>query len=110
MTGIFDGLSGVLNATFGAPVRMTPQVGLPVSFRGIFRETPTLAVDGNGREVVTTALILRAPAPLADDLARADSVEPSVAPGRLFRVLSRVPGGSPAADAMVEFVLEEITP
>ena len=43
-------------------------------------------------------------------LSKGDVVAPAATPGRSFTVLKPIPSGSPAADAFITWVLEEVLP
>lgn len=106
MASVFDGLSGVINATFGSPVPWTPDGGIATAVQSVFRETPISVATEDGHSVLITAPTWRVPRPAADLVQTGDTIEPATA--RFFRVLNKVGNGSPAADAFVIFELEEI--
>lgn len=108
MTAIFDGLSGVLNSTFGAPVIHTPQGGVAVTIRAVFRAGPIEVATEDGGSVLITAPSLRVRLTDAPNIARGDTVAPSIAPGETFRVLNTWPSRSPAVDRFVLCELEKI--
>lgn len=106
MPSVFDGMTGVLSDVFGAPVTITGSVSATVT--GIFREAVLEQEGADGRVFfgVTPSLKLRKSA--VAPLVKGDVVAPSVVPGRSFTVLQAFPSGSPAADAFVVYVLEEV--
>lgn len=106
MTGIFDGMAGVLNGVFGAPVAHLPVVGAPVTMRGIFREQPIEVADEDGRAILIIAPTLRVRKADAATIATRDEIEPGN--GKTYTVENRHPSGSPANDAFVIFELEEV--
>ncbi|WP_428516284.1 head-tail joining protein [Roseovarius sp.] len=108
MTGIFDGMAGVLNDVFGAPVMHTPAAtGLPVEVQGIFRRDPIGVADEDGREFLVTSPSLRVERPYAADIQAGDTIE--VGDGARFTVLNAQRAtASPASDALVVFELEAI--
>lgn len=108
MTGIFDGMAGVLNTVFGAPVTITPQGSAPATLAGVFRELPIEQETGDGRMIVTVTPTLRVPKDVIAQLAVGDLVAPSLTPGRTFTVLQWVPSPSAAADAFITYLLEEV--
>lgn len=107
MTALFDGMAGVLNDVFGAPVIYTPDGGAPQSVQAVFRAAPIEVVDEEGHTVLILSPTIRVRRDLVPSIGRGDQVEPSIAPGRVYRVLNILPSGSPAADAFIVCELEE---
>jgi len=107
MASVFDGLSGVINATFGSPIDWRQNGGVPVSVQSVFRETPISVATEDGHSVLITAPTWRVPRPAADLVQAGDTISPSF--DKFFRVLNKIGSGSPAADAFVVFELEEVT-
>ncbi len=107
MTGIFDGLAGLLSDVFGGPVTHTPAGGADRAICGIFRAGPVDLVGDDGRTVLDVAPTLRVTSPTGTSIAVGDTIRP--AGGALYRVLNRVPGGSPASDAFIVFDLELVS-
>ena len=105
---IFDGLSGVLNATFGAPVTITPPTGSPVSLIGQFRENPREVMDGEGLVHVIDTPTLQILRPLPAAAVKRAIVAPSIRPGETWRVVDIHRDRSPAADAYAVLELEKI--
>ena len=97
-------MAGALSQVFGASVLFIPQVGSPRSIQSIFRETPITVVDDNGHDVLIVAATWRVPKTAISDAAKGDQIE--LADGRRFRVLNRLPTGSPAADSFVLYKME----
>lgn len=107
---VFDGLTGVLNATFGAPVTVTPKVGSPVQIVAQFRE--------NAREVMTDAgvpvwvdtptlqVARAADGSLPAAIVKGSLVEPSIRPGEAWRIRDIYRDRSPALDAYAVCALE----
>ena len=107
MTTVFNGMTSVLNQVFGADVTFVPATGPTALVRSVFRETPVEVADGDtGRTIVGVASWTVA-RPFADTVLTGDEIEVG---DRRFSVLARYPSGSPATDAFVRFVLEEVTP
>lgn len=108
MTGIFDGMAGVLNDVFGAPVMHTPAAtGLPVEVQGIFRRDPITVADEDGREFLVSSPSLRVERPDAVGIVVGDVIE--VSGGDRFTVLNAQRATpSPASDALIVFELEAI--
>lgn len=104
MAGIFDGMAGLLGEVFGARITHWPRSGVEHDLQGIFRAPPITLMGEDGRGVLETGPALRVARPAADDVAVGDLVRP--AGDALYRVISRTPGGSPAADAFILFELE----
>lgn len=104
---IFDGLTGVLNAAFGAPVTINPAVGAAVTTRGIFREVLEFQADGDDRAHPVPMFVLQVPKPIPAALVRGSTVEGDAVPGT-FRVSGVWPDRSPAADAFMVAHLEKI--
>lgn len=105
MTGIFDGMAGVLNGLFGAPVTITPDGGEPAVLRGVFREEPVEVADGDNGSVIDVAITLRVQRPGADDVETGAIVAPGN--GKTYRIMNRITSGSPAADGFTVFELKE---
>lgn len=106
MPSVFDGMAGVLDDVFGAPVMIYPAGGGQLVGRGIFRETPVSAADEDGHAVLVTSPTLRMRKPDATVLRVGDLIKPEC-DDRMFRVLNRWANGSPARDAFVVFELED---
>lgn len=105
MPSVFDGMTGVLNAVFGAPVAISGSFTGTV--QAVFRETPIEQEIADGRVAVVVMPTLRLTRDVAQ-LARGDLIAPSETPGRTFTVLQSFPSGSAAADAFVTYALEEV--
>jgi len=105
---IFDGLTGALNAVFGAPVTITPPSGPPVTVTGQFRENPREVMGDDGRVMIidTPTLQVRRPTPIA--LVKGAIVAPSIRSGETFRVLGVYRDRSPAADAYAVVAMEAV--
>lgn len=103
---LFDGLTGVLDATFGAPVTITPPAGPPWTGVGQFRENPreVMGQDGMVHVIDTPTLQIRRPLPEA--AVRRAIVEPSERPGETWRINDIYRDRSPAADAYAVLELE----
>jgi hypothetical protein len=104
---LFDGMAGILNDVFGAPVTHTPAGGSPVTLQAIFRREPITTVDREGFEALVVSPTLQVPLPQANDVQRGDTVVPG--DGQPYRIINRHPSGSPAGDAFVVFELERIS-
>ena len=105
MTGIFDGVAGVLADVFGAPVTVTPEAGAPFEVTGIFREVPVVLGQGEGGDVLAVETSLQVRKPEADAIATGAAIDPGN--GKTYTVLNKLPSGSPAQDAFTTFQLEE---
>lgn len=104
----FSGLAGVLNGVFGAPVTITRRGEAAVTLQAVFRDVPVEQEAADGRTVVTITPTVRIQKDAIAALVRGDLVAPSAASGRTFTVLQAYPGASPASDAFVTYVLEEV--
>jgi len=108
MTGIFDGLARVVNATFGGPVTVIPAGGAEKDIQAIFREEPYEKFDEFGEGSVATVRatlgVLKADAAL---LAEGDKIQPGN--GKTYELSAPLPDGSPASDAFVQFDLTVTT-
>lgn len=102
---VFDGLAGTLNAVFGAPVTITPPVGLAVTAKGILRELPQFEDDPDRRGHFVPQFAMQIPKPVPSALVKGATV--TQASGRTFKVLGVFPDRSPAADAFMVAHLEE---
>lgn len=107
MTSLFDGMTGVLNDVFGAPVVHVPAAGGSNNLTGIFREDPIEVDTGEGDPITIVDPTLRLRATDAAGVAVGDQVTPE---GKAaHKVASKVTGGSPASDGFVIFQLELVT-
>lgn len=107
MTSVFDGMSGVLNDVFGAPLTVTLVAGGGVDVRGILRDREIEVAGEDGEPVVTVQPTLRIPrSDFTDQMGEDDTVEQGA---RRYRVLYRVPPESPADDRLETFVLRKDT-
>ena len=111
---IFDGMAGLLNEVFGDPVTHRPAAGLPSVIRSVLREDPVNLAEEDGPAVIGTALVWKVPAPAAAaaEIADGDEIDGWAGgpfEGRTFRILNKVPAGSPAADRFILYMLEEVT-
>lgn len=105
MASVFDGLSGVINATFGSLIPWT-QYGATSYVQSVFRESPISVATEDGHSVLITAPTWRVQRPAADEVQTGDTIEPVF--GRSFTILNKIGSGSPASDAFVIFELEEV--
>lgn len=105
MTGIFDGMAGVLNSVFGAPVSHTPQGQASRTIDAVFRKEPDTVTDREGHDYLIAVPTLRVLKADAASISRGDEIEPG--DGAKYVVLNQQPSGSPASDAFVVFELEE---
>lgn len=103
---VFDGLTGVLDAVFGAPVSIYPPAGAPWHGLGQFRDSPVEDIAALGRPYGTSVFTLQIRRPLPDAAVKGAIVEPSIRPGEKFRVLGLYRDRSPAADAYAILELE----
>ena len=105
--GLFDGMAGVLNEVFGAPVLLLPRSGSQTSIQAVLRHDPIEVTQDDGRSVLISAPTLRVPEPLAADINRDDHV---VFEGVTYMILNKLRSASPASDRFVLFELEECLP
>lgn len=108
MTGIFDGMAGVLNGVFGAPVTHYPAAGGSAVLQGVFREDPVEVLADERGTILIEAPTLRLLRDDALSVARGDTIDPGR--GKTYRVLNRLTAGSPASDGFWTFELEEVIP
>lgn len=106
MTSLYDGLAGVLNDIFGAPVKHTTKAGVCRELRGVFRREPDEYVDDEGRAVVVVGPSLRLQKSDAANVKVGDVIE--IEGGARFQVTGWRPNISPAADAFILFDLEAV--
>lgn len=107
MTSIFDGVSGILNDTLGAPVRYAPRMGEILNVHSVFRRTPIEVEGEDGTAVLIEAPTWRVRKGTLDPMpARGDQITPS--DGNTYAVISEHQTGSPAADAFVIYALERV--
>lgn len=107
---VFDGLAGVLNGVFGAPVTITRSGVAPATVQAVFRDVPVEQEAADGRPFVTITPTLRVTKNAIAALAVGDLVAPSTTGARTFKVLQTYPDASPAVDAFVTYLLEEVRP
>ena len=110
MASVFDGLAGVLNAVFGAPVSITPPGSIPQRVNAVLRVGPIEVLTEDGRPVwfdAVTLQVQRCDAAIAvtDALVAAPN-----RPGETYRILSAHLTRSPAADAFVVCEMERVIP
>lgn len=106
MPGVFDGMTGILDAVLGGPVTVQPKGGIERGEQAVFREGPVLVLGRDGQEVSTVIPTLSGDRGKLGDLVRGSLVKPGN--GKTYRVLSGLPSGSPAGDARVTLELEMI--
>lgn len=106
MTGLFDGVAGLLGDVFGDLVSVEPVSGPATSLNGVFRREgfEVEGEDGSPVLILSPTLQVSRAEPVA--LQRGDVVQPSIAAGESFRVVNGQPTRSPASDAFVIFELE----
>ena len=97
MTGIFDGMSGILSEVLGSRITYFPQDGSSRQIQSIFRDTPIEVEGADGQLVRIDAPTWRVRRDLAPDLRRDDRI--TLSDGRSFRVMVVHSLGSPARDA-----------
>lgn len=102
---VFDGMTGVLNQVFGAPVLLWPRSGGQKTIQAVFRREPIEVAQEGGRSVLIAAPTLKVPEPVASTIRRDDMIEVG---GVRYVVLNKMPNASPAADRFVMFELEEV--
>jgi len=103
---IFDGMAGVLNDVFGAPVLFLPRTGGEQQIKSVFREEPVTVTGEDGREVLIVAPTWKVPSTAGVDIVREDCIEPGN--GKRYRILNRIHSGSPASDRFVIYELEAV--
>lgn len=110
MTGIFDGLAGMLSSVFGDVVTHTPDggSGMPAEIEGVFRAEPVdLPGEDDLGEFRWNGPTLSVTEPAALEIAEGDIIEPG--DGKSYRVLpDGRHSGSPASDRFWTFSLELI--
>lgn len=106
MTSLYDGLAGLLNATFGGPVTWLPEDGGAETIHSVFREIPVEVIDADNHAVLDVAPVWRVPKPVGERVSSGDRIE--LADGRMFRVVARRRNGSPALDAFISFDMERV--
>ena len=105
MSSIFDGLATTLTDILGETVRVYPGGGAGIDVNGLFREDPVEAADEfSGTSQLVLEATLRVPADTASGIAVGDIVDPGN--GNAYKIVSKIPGRSPAADKFITFVLE----
>lgn len=109
MTSIFDGMAGVLNDTFGAPVTIQPATGGGfITVQAVFRRDPVEVPAEDGEPVLILSPTLKLRRDQVPDIARGDLVTPTLTPGQQYRVVNTMPTGSPASDGFILCELEEV--
>lgn len=106
--GIFDGMTGVLNGVFGAPVAVTTDKFGTQSIDAIFRREPVRIIGDDNRETMSELPTLSVPHDVVDAycIVVGSRVEPG--DGATYRIVNHAPSGSPASDAFTTFELEEV--
>ncbi|AKO96827.1 hypothetical protein MALG_01651 [Marinovum algicola DG 898] len=107
---LFDGMSDILAGVHGAPVTHIDGGAVEAEIRAIFREEPEEAPDDRGNDVLTLRPYLAVPRDVAAGFVTGPVAGDQVvlADARRFRLLAAQYGGSPAADGLVYFDLEEL--
>jgi len=103
---VFDGLTGVLAAVFGAPVTITPVSGSAVVVRAILRETLVTDEDEGARDHALPVYTLQVRKPIPAALVRGSTATSAERPGETFLVRGVYPDRSPASDAFMVAALE----
>lgn len=106
MTSVFDGMAGVLNGVFGAPVAYQPAGGSSVPLLGVFRRDPIEVSGEDGHQLwimLPTVKLHRSDVPA---IRRGDLIMPSIDPGKTYKVVNSPETASPASDAFVICELE----
>ncbi len=96
MSGIFDGLAGLLTDVLGSPVTYQPRAGATRDVASIFRERPIEVEGADGQIVRIDAPSWRVCRTLVEDPGRGDQI--LLPDGRIFTVQAVHRTGSPAAD------------
>lgn len=107
MSSLFDGVSGLINDVFGAPLTYTPKFGLPREIRAIFRGSPVDLVDADGIRVRDLGPTLRLRRGDAPDIGRGDQI--TLSDGRRFEVDAVWPYRAPASDGFLVCDLTEVS-
>lgn len=103
MPSVFDGMGGVLNEVFGAPLTVTFAAGGGLDVHGILRDREVEVAGEDGEPVLTVQPTLRIPAgDVAAQMGEGDIIEQGE---RRYRVIYRVPAENPAVDRLETFVL-----
>lgn len=105
MSGLFSGVSGLMNEVFGAPLTYTPKFGLPREVRAVFRSQPVDLVDGDGQRVRDLGPVLRVRRSDIPDLQRGDRI--TLRDGRIFEIDAVWPSGTAASDGFLMCDLTE---
>ena len=105
MTGVFDGMAGVLNGVLGASVTIHPGGGAGQIIQAVLREKQVEVADEHGEAVLDTLPVLKAQTGDVTLLVPDDLVIGS--DGVRWIVRYRVPSDSPAADRFETFVLRK---
>jgi hypothetical protein len=103
MSGLFDGVAGLLSDVFGSPVTLVSQAA---QIQAVIRSEPVPLVAPDGRTTLDMRPEMRVTSGIAAEIYSGDSIV--TASGKAYRIVARQPSGSPAADAMVIFDLEVI--
>lgn len=106
MTSIFDGMTGVLDGVFGAPVLVSVPGGGSHQVSGVFRREPTEVAGDDGEPVIISAPTLRIRRDAVREFGRGCEVRPSIEPGSVYRVVNQIQTASPAADGYLMVELE----
>lgn len=105
MTSIFDGLAGVLNDTFGAPVTVWDSASIARTVQAVFRYEPVEEYGEDNTPSLIDQPVLDVPKHLAGGIEYGTRVQTS--DGARFTVVNNQRAQpSPASDAFVRFQLE----
>ena len=105
---LFDGMAAALNSVFGAAVVLVDLTTAQTSVQGVFRFVTVEADSADGRSTLVNVPTFRVQKTAAPGIAAGWIVKPAAYNPRQFRVLRVDRGSSPAADAFIVCVLEEI--
>lgn len=102
---VFNGMTGVLTAVFGASGTITPPSGAPVTITAIVREVQDFVSDGDQRLHRLPMYLLHVRKPVPAALVRGATVS-GFGRTEQFKVLDVYPDRSPASDAFMIAELE----
>lgn len=109
MTSIFNGMATVLNDVFGDEVLYTPKGDLePVTVQAKLRTGPLEVAGGDGAPIVILAPTLQVPQSILPNIKKGDRVAAVATSDVVYKVVNKIPSGSPATDAMIICELEEV--
>jgi len=103
-SSVFDGLASTISNVLGETITITPISGPAYAVVALFRDEPTEINNGDGRTTLAVLPTLSMPKDQLVNLNVGDLVGPIN--GKIYKVISSITAGSPAADGFLDIELE----